>query len=111
MLVAWLGLRAAGSLLAQQPFEELREAMLRGSSVLVYQHYPRIERSRFIPFLADRLGEEVGAARVNAFATPHVAFFLAHHAAHQAAADRATVAVQATWRGQIDVWPSVPAAV
>lgn len=85
---------------------ELRQAFAGGSSVLVYQHYPRVERSRFVPFLADRLGEEIGAARVDAFATPHVVFLLAHQGVHEAAADRAAAAVQAAWHGQIDVWPS-----
>lgn len=62
-------------------------------------------------FLADRLREEVGAARVSAFVTSHVVFFLVHQAAHDAAADCAAGAVQAAWHGQIDVWPSIPAAV
>ena len=88
----------------------VRETSICGSSVLVYQHYPRVERSRFVPFLADRLGEEIGAARVNAFATPHVVFLLAHQGVHEAACHRAVAAVQAAWHGQIDVRPSIPTA-
>ena len=82
---------------------ELRRAFTNGSSLLVYQHYPRVERARFVPFLAERFGEEVGAARVSAFTTSHVVFYLAQQPVHQAAAERAADAVSAAWHGQIEV--------
>jgi hypothetical protein len=90
---------------------ELRAAYGKSHSLLVYQQFPRVERTRFVPFLADRLGEELRAMRVQAFTTPHVAFFLAHQAVHSAALENVAARVLATWPGQIDVWPGIRAAV
>jgi hypothetical protein len=90
---------------------ELREAYRRGHSLLVYQHFPRVERTRFVPFLADCLGDELGAPRVGAFVTPYVVFFLVQQSVHGAALENAAAAVPAKWHGQINVWPPIPAAV
>lgn len=86
---------------------ELRETYAKGHSLLVYQHFPRVERARFIPFLAERLGDELQAARVTGLATPHVAFFLVHQAHHDAALEKAVEAVQTRWAGQIEAWPTI----
>jgi len=92
-------------------WSELREAYGNGHSLLVYQHFPRVERTRFVPFLADRLRDELRAPWVAGFATPHVAFFLVYQAGHSAALEKAAEAVQSRWSGQIDVWPPIQAAV
>lgn len=84
---------------------ELRRAYADGHSLLVYQHFPRVERTRFVPFLAERFRDELRAPHVAGFATPHVAFFLVHQSAHGEALSKVAVTVNATWRGQIDVWP------
>jgi len=86
-------------------WSELHEAYENGHSLLVYQHFPRVERTRFVPFLADRLRDEIGAPRVEGFATSHVAFFLVHQAGHSAAIEKAVETVQSKWSGQIDIWP------
>lgn len=92
-------------------WSELHEAYGNGHSLLVYQHFPRIERTRFVPFLAERLREELGAPRVEGFATPYVAFFLVHQVGHSAALEKAVQTVQSKWSRQIDVWPPVQVAV
>jgi hypothetical protein len=92
-------------------WSELREAYGNGHSLLVYQHFPRVERKRFVPFLADRLRDELGAPCVEGFATPHVAFFLVHQARHRAAVENAAATVQSNWSEQIDIWPAVQPAV
>jgi hypothetical protein len=86
-------------------WSELREAYGNGHSLLVYQHFPRVVRTRFVPFLTDCLRDELSAPRVTGFATPHVAFFLVHQAGHSEAIKKATEAVQSRWTGQIT--PSV----
>ena len=85
-------------------WRELKAAFNLGHSVLVYQHYPRAPRDRFVPFLADRISEELACARVTAFKTPHVAFFLAQQPAHYPALHGVEEAVAASWPGQIEVW-------
>jgi hypothetical protein len=92
-------------------WKELRVAYANGHSLLVYQHFPRVERARFVPFLADRLRDELCAPRVVGFSTPYVAFFLVHQAAHSAALEKAAETVQSRWSGQIEVWPPIGVAV
>lgn len=82
---------------------ELREAFERGHSLLVYQHFPRVPRDRFVPFLANRLAEELGKPQVMAFRTAHVAFFLVAQERHADQFAVAAVEVGARWSGQIEV--------
>jgi hypothetical protein len=76
-----------------------------GHSILVYQHFPRVVRERFIPFLASRLNEELPASTVVAFSTSYVVFFLVQQPGHADVLDHATRAVEQQWLGQIEVWP------
>lgn len=84
-------------------WKELQEAYTTGHSLLVYQHFPRVERAAFVPFLADRLGEQLGASAVVAFLTSHVSFFLVPQTRHGVALEKALETVRLRWRGQIDV--------
>jgi len=86
-------------------WSELQEAYRHGHSLLVYQHFPRVKRSAFVPVLVNRLCYQLGAPRVEGFVTPHVAFFLVHQSGHSAALEEATVTVCSKWSKQIDVWP------
>lgn len=72
-----------------------------GHSILVYQHFPRVVRERFIPFLGNRLSEEFPESAVTAFATPYAVFFLAQQPKHAEVLDRAAQAVQQQWRGRL----------
>jgi pimeloyl-ACP methyl ester carboxylesterase len=90
---------------------ELQDAFRWGHSLLIYQHFPHVNRDRFVPFLATRLAEELGSPHVIAFRTAHVAFFLVSQEQHAANLDAAAMEVGARWRGQIEVWrpPDRPA--
>jgi hypothetical protein len=92
-------------------WSELRKAYESGHSVLVYQHFPRVERAKFVPFLANCLREELRAPHVAGFATPYVAFFLVHQTDHRTLLEKAAEALHSRWRGQIDAWPIVEQAV
>jgi hypothetical protein len=84
---------------------ELKSIYAAGQSILVYQHFPRVVRERFIPFLAARLNEELSGSTVTAFATPHAVFFLVQQPKHADVLNRAAQAVQQQWMGQIEAWP------
>ena len=84
---------------------ELHAIYAAGHSILIYQHFPRVVRERFIPFLSGRLGEELPESAVAAFATPYVVFFLVQQLKHADALDCAARAVAQQWMGQIEVWP------
>jgi len=83
---------------------ELRDAFQRGHSLLVYQHFPRVNRDRFVPFLASRLADELGSRHVIGFRTAHVAFLLVGQERHAARLAAAAVEVGTRWSGQIAVW-------
>ena len=83
---------------------ELHEAYSSGHSLLVYQHFPHVQREPFVRFLAGRVAEDLRADHVTAFITPHVVFILVHRRAHHAALEETAAAMLRTWRGQIDIW-------
>lgn len=51
-----------------------------GKSLLIYQHFPRIERKAFLASCADRLISVAPRAAIWTFTTAHVVFFLVVHA-------------------------------
>ncbi len=87
-------------------WEELQTMYAGGQSILVYQHFPRVVRERFIPFLASRLNEELPGSTVVAFPTSHAVFFLVQQAKHAATLARAAREVERQWLGQIEVSPA-----
>ena len=69
-------------------YQEVASLWAEGKSLLVYQHFPMIKRSAYIGQRLDELHGHVENAGIEAFFTPHVAFFLLlqpDHAHHQAA--------------------------
>ena len=86
-------------------WRELIDMHGMGKSLLVYQHYPRVSRERFVSFLASRLAEELGAHSVTAFRTPHVVFFLVTQDRHREALLPVHETVAAQWQRQIEPWP------
>ena len=59
--------------------EELATFYETGKSLLVYQHFPRIERRVFIPSCTKKLRGFAKDAAIWAFTTAHVVFFLVVH--------------------------------
>lgn len=50
-----------------------------GKSLLIYQHFPRIERTAFLASRAEQLRDVAPECAIWAFATAHVVFFLLLH--------------------------------
>lgn len=92
-------------------WSELSEAYGNGHSLLVYQHFPRVERNRFVSSLTDCLRNKLSAPRVTGFETPHVAFFLVYQAGHSEAIKKAMESVQSRWTGQIKLRSPIQAPV
>jgi hypothetical protein len=86
-------------------WREIKEIYSKGHSLLIYQHFPRVQRDRFIPFLADRLADELWATRITAFRTPHVAFFLVQQPHHEVMLKDCPHEVRSKWPGQLMPWP------
>jgi hypothetical protein len=75
-----------------------------GKSLLIYQHFIREKRSKFVQRMLSALSESTPGSLVEAFFTPHVVFLMAlqprHHHLHQSV----TQSVQAKWGEQIWHW-------
>jgi len=82
-------------------WQEVRQAYSNGHSVLVYQHFPHVRREPFVPFLADRISEQLPGAQVIGLETSHVAFLLAAQPAHAAVLQNSALEVTSIWQGQI----------
>lgn len=63
--------------------DEVCESLKREMSVLVYQHFDRTPRKKFIKRIAGDLMHAVAVEQVFAFVTPNVVFFLIPHPKHQ----------------------------
>ncbi len=79
-------------------WDELYAAYSLGASILVYQHFPRLERTQFIAELALQLGQKLGARSVFTFRTPHVVFLLAAQERHVTGFRRELGTIEKVWR-------------
>jgi hypothetical protein len=75
-------------------WSELNAVYADGQSLLVYQHFPRVVRERFVPFLGARLAEELPGSSVVAFSTAHVVFFLVGQPKHTRVLETAARAIE-----------------
>jgi hypothetical protein len=83
-------------------WDEIEAAYDAGHSVLIYQHFPREARPRFVARMASALGARTGAADVVTFSTSRVLFLLAAQEGHVAALRLGTEAVARAWKNQIE---------
>ncbi len=57
-------------------FSEIADAFRRDHSVLIYQHFPRIQRDRYIAKRVAQLRQSTGCKSIFSFSTSFVCFFL-----------------------------------
>ena len=79
-------------------WDELARAYGRGCSVLVYQHFPRVDRRAYVRRMDGEIRDRVGAPRVFALATARVVFFLIPQRRHLRACGRRALAFAREWR-------------
>ncbi len=84
-------------------WREVETTYQRGHSVLIFQHFPRVDRAAYTAEAKRQLRQHTGAARVFAFQTSLVVFLLAAQSAHVARLRKRAAVVQARWRGQMNV--------
>lgn len=82
---------------------ELADALLRGKSVLVYQHFRRSRRDLFISEMAREFADRTGAFAVYSFRTAFAVFFLLLPESRSTIIERSISAVGRSWHGQISV--------
>lgn len=73
-------------------------------SLLIYQHFAREKRIRFIQRMLTSLSVSTPGSLVEAFSTPHVVFLMALQPNHQLHRSTILESVQKRWNGQIKHW-------
>ena len=82
-------------------WEELKAVFDSGKSALIYQHFTRVPRDKFISDLAEKMMNLLVTSEVYSFRTPHVVFLLAVHPKHSAQFKESIPLVSECWNGQI----------
>lgn len=77
--------------------DEVAAFYASGKSLLIYQHFPRIERAVFLSRCAERLRVAAPGASLWAFITAHVVFLLLLHPASPASLHSAADAASRCW--------------
>ena len=84
-------------------WRELAEAYAAGHSVLVYQHFPRVQRDAYVADRSARIYAETGASAVISFRTAHVVFLLVPQAGDVGFLRARSEAVASRWASQVEV--------
>ena len=84
-------------------WDEVRETYALGTSVLVYQHFPRLPRDQFVADHSLRLRQELDTETVFSFRTASVVYFLAAQPSQQNALSNAIDTIQEKWGSQFVV--------
>ena len=82
-------------------WQELYEAYAKGHSLLIYQHYPRVERSVFHERIRREVSHRIPGATLYALTTSSVVFLLAAQPAHLAQVRLGLVRIKAQWAGEV----------
>lgn len=84
-------------------WREAEQVWKQGASVLIYQHFPRVERSRFIDLRLAEIRARLDGADAIGFRTANVVFLLAAQPDHAHRLSSAATRASAAWHGQIEV--------
>lgn len=84
-------------------WDEVQATFNAGSSVMIYQHFPRQKRAEYIPGIAQQLKDGTGAAAVFSFHTPHVLFILAAQDRHLNSFRIRKPVIESGWKNHIAV--------
>jgi hypothetical protein len=82
-------------------WRELTTAFAAGHSLLVYQHFPRINRDQFVQMKAQELAKKTGTPQIYTFQTPYVLFLLATQERHENFFKATAISVTNMWSGQV----------
>ena len=95
-----VGTKGSGKFVLWRELERFFEA---GTSLLIYQHYPRKPRQQFHRDICDELMKRIGCSGVSIIATSNVAFFLIAQGKHQAVFRAKIGPLEEKWSGQLAI--------
>lgn len=82
-------------------WRELISTYSAGHSILIYQHFPRMKRDRFIQMVVGELFVKTGAQELFSYRTPHVLFLLVPQKHHSDIFRDISLNVSNIWGNQI----------
>jgi hypothetical protein len=85
-------------------WSEIEDLWNLGSSILIYQHYPRQRRELFTDRILSELNARTRASYADALCTPNVVFLLAAQRHDANRLREAVTLVARQWNGQISRW-------
>ena len=85
-------------------WREIESLWNDGKSLLIYQHFIREKRSKFIRRTLEALLASTKGSLVEAFSTPHVVFLMVLQPEHHHLHELMKSSVQKNWEGQIHHW-------
>ena len=85
-------------------WDEVERFWKHGHSLLIYQHFPRVNRFDYIRKLSSELCLKTGANELITFKTSTVAFFLLPQLRHRKKIRSAVDSIQKDWKGMIEVY-------
>jgi hypothetical protein len=88
-------------------WREVVDSYNAGHSILLYQHFIREDRDKFIARIVADIRDKTGSKNITYFRTSNVVFFLIAQGKHsQYFSDRAKI-ISSRWDGQIQVPPNI----
>ena len=85
-------------------WKEIEELWSSGKSLLIYQHFIRENRYKFVTRMLSTLNKTTPSSIVEAFSTPHVVFLMALQPTHQLYYSAIIKNVKHRWGEQIQHW-------
>jgi hypothetical protein len=82
-------------------WHEVRTLWRAGKSLLIFQHFTRENRMKFIPRMRDALRDAAPGSLVTAFSTARVVFLLALQPDHRGKREAVLRSIAERWEGQI----------
>jgi hypothetical protein len=84
-------------------WDELSHTFAAGHSILVYQHFKRVERSAFRAQLAAQFYDQLGVSEIVSFSSAHVLFLLIPREEHRGYLTERCAEISEHWGDQIRV--------
>ena len=81
-------------------FSEVTQAFARGHSLVIYQHFPRINRDQYIADRTSQLWEAADTSTIFSFSTSFVCFFVVPQQKHVAFFNERLEVVRGRWGNQ-----------
>jgi len=81
-------------------YEESAATFRTGASLLIYQHFGRVERGAYVREQVQRLEDCIGTAEIVALSTSNVLFLLVLHPEHVSAVERSLELLASRWPRQ-----------